>query len=362
MLRKKRDISSLDSVKWVFLPVLIFISFIIFLPQSFSLATFPSQTEINDFSKSQTFIMTVLNDGPKTEEITVTVDPYSFYLSNYVKITPKSFKLAPNSRKNIELDMQFPSSLSPEKHTLAIVPMTKDSVGEKSDYFFTVPGIARHDLRLIDVSANNISVDESLFLDIVLNNRGNVIARATPRIEIYNDSGLVDELEYQSKIMVMPQSKYNISLRHEFFEPIAGKYRAKAHFEYTDNSIDTNTVEAVFYILEEKEQEYKTSFNYHLLSIAGIILIFIIIIIKTRFFPKLIEKIYYKRIKKYEKQNPVPKALSSRDYSERIEILKKKLTTMERNVFDLVQDSDSFISSSNKWFNSKFGDESYEFR
>ncbi len=320
----------------------------LFLHAAAALSTYPTIQEIEDYRISQSLVMTVLNDGPKTEEVTVMIDPYSQYLAGYITIDPQSFKIAPNSRRNIEISMDFPKDLSPEKHTLTLVPVSKGTKGQRAEFYFTVPGTAKHDFRIASVVVDNITTDDSLLVDIVLNNLGNVIARAFPVIEIYNSSGLFDEIEYKSMVMVMPYSKYNLSIRHDLLDGIPGEYKVLTRFRYADDQLLTRTDEKYFTITQEASIAKEAS-NYWLIGLAGAILILLFFAIKANFFSRMIDMLYFRQMEDYKESE-----------KKRTARLKLKIKRLEREMASLVNETDTFVKSSNLWLKNNLG--KYEFR
>jgi len=300
-----------------------------------ALQTFPTQTEITDYSKAQTFIITVFNDGPKTEDVTMSIDPYSFYLKDHIKVEPESFRLAPNSRRNVELTSSLPSSLSPETHHFRIMPVTKDQKGGVADFTFTVPGEARHDLSVSQVKAGDIMQDEPIIIDIFLNNKGNVIAWATPHITIHNASGIVAEIESESIIQIMPRSSYNLTFRHELFEPGPGVYRIAVRFDYDGGKLSTEEKAAAFSIKETAEEHKEVPWI--IWPVAGLAA-----------FLAVIFAVWAGR------REP--------SKARRIRALMKRIERLEKETSRMVLETDAFVRRSNHWLNERFGEGNYEFR
>ncbi len=302
-----------------------------------ALTTFPTSTEIDNHDKEQTLVLTILNDGPRTEQIRMIFDPYSSYLMEYVTLEPAMFNLSPNSRKNVELTFRFPQDLSPETHTLILTPVTDKDMGTSSTFSFTVPGVAKHDLEIESVTAEDIMTDESLIIDLALYNRGNVIARAYPKIEIWNDTELIDMIEYKSMVMIMPYSRYDLSLRHDFLNPIPGNFTIQTTVSYNDRQLETGLTSTTFSIISE-EVESAESFGWaYLLFGAGVLVIVLFIIFQFHSPSEGINK------------------------ERRIILLKKKIILLEKELSGMVKETENFIHSSNRWMRPRFG-EHYEFR
>jgi hypothetical protein len=238
--------------------VLVFM-FILIVPTGFSLKVFPTLTELADnYKEEQSFILTILNDGARTEDINLVIDDDSFYLKDYVRIEPSKFTLKSNTKQNVQITLSFPDNLSPERHRLVLVPKSSQSIGEKTVYTFTVPGIARPDLRIDRIDVKEIN--EGMFaFTLVLDNKGNVIGRANPLIEIYNGSKKIAEMNYPSNIMVMPFSLYNITILYDTSSLPDGKYNAVSVFYYNDN-LRTNEVASDFLI--NIKGEYNNTFSF----------------------------------------------------------------------------------------------------
>lgn len=342
----------------------------------YALSVYPVSTEVADYSKKQTMVLTVLNDGPETEEVTMMVDPYSYYLSDYVLIEPREFKIAPNSRRNIEVTLSMPSSLSPERHTLGIMPVTSRVKGQAAEFYFTVPGEAVHDLRILGIKTQNITAGSPIVLDIELGNFGNVIARARPIIEIFNISGIVGVVDYKSVIMVMPYERYNLSIRHEVSSPSEGEYRVAASFAYDSDRLKTDEYEAFFHI-EGAEKKASEGFNlFWVVFPAAIMLIGVLFLMRFSHHAfgiagRLMKALPRLRISNYVsglfKSGPGVQASHSPAYlhtneKKRIRDLNRKAENIEKEMAAIVRDIDKFVKASNKWLESKFGAGNYEFR
>ena len=315
-------------------PFIVAILLVFMLSGAQAISTFPTKTQITEYDKPQTVIITYLNDGPRTEEVRVIPDPLSAYLMEHVTIEPESFRIGPHSRRNIEVRLSFPSQMSPEEHTLILVPYTSSEKGQKTEITFTAPGEARHDLHIESVSVSDISTAESVIIDISLFNRGNVIARAVPTIEISNSSGKIAEVVYQSVFMVMPYSRHNVSIRHDILYPRTGEHEVSIRFSYNSGLLNTPAATAGFHVREEEQEDKKN----HSLLIA----IMICCIAAGTFYLRM----------RTRKNLSEPQRL--RKLSQRIHGLEKEFSGM-------VKDTEAFINSSNAWLKKNMG-EDYEFR
>jgi hypothetical protein len=311
---------------------------------------FPTLTELGEnYDVEQSFILTVLNDGPKAEEITLTIDPESYYLADFVTIEPDRFTLKSNSKKNIQITTSFPKNLSPEKHRLIIQPFTDDDEGERTVYSFKVPGIARPDLRIEAISGE---LDGgSLIFSVMLNNMGNVIGRASPRLSISNGSAEADSMQYESRIMVMPYQKENLTLLYDTSDLPAGDYKATLVFDYNDN-LKTNEDSLEFNIDTRSNRSsggvlsFFNAFKYPLFII--IIIILLVFSIKPE---------YLKMLRPESVPSDYPKETIAR-----LNRTETRIRDLEQQTKTLVKETQDFIRHSNDWLDQRFGKGTYEFK
>lgn len=213
----------------------------------------PLEYDINEleFDKTYTFVLTVINDESSEETVTMIVDPESYYLDDYISMTPSSFQMKADEKKNVKISLNVPSSLSPEQHLLKVRPFVQ---GKRTPVFivkFTVPGEQYHDLEINEVEIDDVTPDESLFFDLKLENEGNVIARGAPVIKIYDNDRVVDTIGERSKIMIMPLDTYNFSVMYDPRDLDLGDYRAEIYIDY--NNRKTETIRKEFSIVTVKD-------------------------------------------------------------------------------------------------------------
>jgi len=213
----------------------------------------PQKYEIKDldFNKTYNIIITIINPDPNLFDVQVVVNKDSYYLLDNVDITPTNFRLEPNDKKNIKLSLTVPSSLSPEEHHLYLDFISGNLELGKFKLSFTVPGDKLEDLVIERITAKNATDGEIIYFDFELHNKGNVIARGNPVIEIYKDTKLVDSLGPESSIMILQNQKYNISMMYDTSANEPGVYRYRAKFSYND--LETNVFEGEFLVVDKSE-------------------------------------------------------------------------------------------------------------
>jgi hypothetical protein len=320
---------------------------------SFSLKVFPTLTDLGEnYDKEQSFILTILNDGPRAEDITMTVDAYSWYLKDYVKIEPESFNLKSNLKQNIQVTTRFPSNLSPEKHRLVLIPLSENTLGEKTIYVFNVPGTPRPDLRIAELDVKDVNQGELIAFNLFLDNKGNVIGRAVPIIEIYNGTEKIGEMKYEAEIMVMPFDTYNLTLLYDSSSLGIGHYSAKSVFLYNEN-LKTNDAEKSFKVLSESSKmkgslsAYFNEIRFYI--IFSVIIILIILIIKPEYL-----KSSFNSIKSI--------GLKNRKYLGKLANIEKRQKSLDKEVSELVKKTHAFVVDANHFLESKYGHGKYEFK
>mgnify|MGYP006286665055 CR=1 FL=1 len=175
----------------------------------------------------------------------------SEYLSEHVSFRPESFRLEPNEKQNIDLEITVPDDISPEEHILTVNFLSVDTRLGSFQAKFSVPGERISELRLDSVDAH-VS-DELIYFDFALQNTGNVIARGSPSVEIYSGEMLVDSLGEESNVMVLPDKGYNFSLMYDSANAEPGTYTYKASFVY--DSKETVTAEGDFTVKKTEHDE-----------------------------------------------------------------------------------------------------------
>jgi hypothetical protein len=308
--------------------VYLVIFLILLSSSSFALKVFPTLTKLgDDYYNKHSFILTILNDEPNSKRVILTIDPDSYYLKDYVEIEPSDFMLESNSKINVQVTTRFPKDLSPELHQLIIKPLSQDSEGEKTVYEFKVPGIAKPNLQFESFSVKDIPEGDSLILNITLNNKGNVIAKAYPHIFIYDTgNNIIDELKYKSKVLVMPFKKYVFDLRYDASNLVVGNYKAKLEFDYNGN-LKTSDLEQNFKVIGSNTNK-SFSFSSGFLIKIGALIAFLLAIASFVLFPG----------KKTNK-------------TDRFKYLDKRISKLDKEVNDLVHLTHNFIEDANKWFN-----------
>lgn len=318
---------------------------LICISPSYALKVFPTITELGDsYSNRQSFILTVLNDGPKTEDIILMLDPDSSYMQSYVSIDPVSFSIKSNGKQNVRISTSFPKNLSPETHQVVIIPMTSDGAQEQAVYSFSVPGIAKPNLEIADITIENIGSDDGLVISIQLNNLGNVIARGVPHLSVMNGSKEMGSLRYESKVMVMPFNKYNISLMYDVSDLAPGNYTARLYFQY-NNNLTTPPFEKDFEI-RSQQQKSERSFQWLwfllVIPIGGLVAY---LVLKPESLKKIIPD-----SKKYPKNIVV-----------KVNELTEKQERIDKDLHELFDKTNLFVTESNEWMKTKFNGK-YQFK
>ncbi|MBN2567594.1 hypothetical protein JXB02_05950 [Candidatus Woesearchaeota archaeon] len=222
------------------------------LPAAAALTVSPAEAEIADIrlGEQYNFIVTVINTGDDQQQVQMTLGPYSRYLGEYLSLSPKEFTLGPGQKQNVQVIAAFPPTLSPEIHTLQILPMGADGSPEPFTLTFTVPGEQVHGLSLSSIEAYDITKEESLSITLRLQNRGNVIARGSPAITILRDGVPADAIVNKTYLMVMPQSDYNVTLLYDPGNLDVGEYTIEGQVAYNDGR-QTGKAVSSFAILGE---------------------------------------------------------------------------------------------------------------
>ncbi len=213
----------------------------------------PINYEINDlsFNKTYNIVITAINPDSSIFDVRVAISQDSAYLSDYVDIDPAQFRLEPNDKKNIRLSLTVPSDLPPGEHILRLDFISAEHVLGSFKLSFTVPGEKIEDLVLERASATNATDDRLVYFDFALSNKGNVIAKGSPAVEIYSGQELVDSLGEESSILIMPGDTYNFSMMYDTTNILPGLYTYKAWFGY--NGLKTDVKQGSFMVMGKKE-------------------------------------------------------------------------------------------------------------
>lgn len=217
----------------------------------------PQKYEIKDieFNKTYNIVLTAINPDSSIFDVKSMLNKDSGYLSDYVKIDPMQFRLQPNDKKNIRLSLTVPNTLSPEEHILNIDFVSAEHDLGKFRLSFTVPGEKIENLVLEKASASDASDQDLIYFDLELNNKGNVIARGSPIVEIYHNGQSIASLGKESSIMIMPGQRYNISLMYDTSNIQPGIYSFNASFSY--NGLETASKEGNFTVMnKDKDDSY----------------------------------------------------------------------------------------------------------
>jgi hypothetical protein len=331
---------------------------------TFGIKVYPTKTDLGeDYYNKQTLVLTLLNDEPGTKEVNIYLSPDSQYLAKYVKFEKTNVVLKTNSKYNLQMDIYFEKDMSPEKHVFEVIALTDDFEEAKSTFEFTVPGVANPNLNIDNMEVEDIFYEDSVYLHINLNNSGNVIARAKPKILIFNSTDKVGELNYQENIMIMPEETYNLSLMYDTSNFPVGKYQVEILMNYNGN-LTTNSVTKVFEILKPKVQFVNSNsdsmFNENLLALLLVLVTFFLGV------SLFILNINKKKNKLDSLNNDSLKQSLNKSnfkkYNKRIELINKNCEIKEKELGKLVNKTHKFIEKSNKWFSKKYPNENYRFK
>ncbi|MCB9362303.1 hypothetical protein H6504_02610 [Candidatus Woesearchaeota archaeon] len=238
---------------------------VVLLSSVYGLKVFPTQTDLgSSFYEDQSFVLTVVNDGPRVEDIVMQTELESLYLDKYVVVEPKEFRLEQAEKKNILLHTTFPKNLSPEQHWYKIRPLSQYTTGEVSTFTFKIDGVQKHDLQLLDVDLNENSIP--LVADFTFANKGNVIARVQPKVKISGPQGIIEEKSYEARYMVMPFSTEKLSVFIDTISLESGNYTFEFSAAYSGRQ--TNLLqESISLSVEERKQKKSSTWWWYLLLV-----------------------------------------------------------------------------------------------
>lgn len=227
------------------------VSFLIVVPMSLGLLTInPQKYEIDDveFNKTYNIMITPINPDTNQYDVQIIVNKESEYLFDNINIEPTHFSIGPNDKENIKLGLDIPEGLSPEEHILYLDFLSGTTALGRFKLSFTVPGVKHEDLVVTDV--NTWNQDSLVYFDFKLKNNGNVIARASPYIQISKDS-VLDSFGEESTLIIMPGEEYNLSLMYDTTNLAPGEYSFDARFRYND--LETNHTTGTFFATRDVE-------------------------------------------------------------------------------------------------------------
>jgi len=215
----------------------------------------PLKYEITDveFNKTYNIVITALNPDTAHYDVQVMVNKASYYLLDNVQIEPMHFIIGPNDKENLKLAISIPNTLSPEEHELYLDFITANHELGKFKLSFIVPGEKDEDIVVNRIIAEKLG--DLIYFNFDLTNNGNVIAKGSPIVEIYDETEMLEIFGEESTIMIMPGDSYNLSLMYDTSSLIPGKYKYIGKFRYND--LETNYTEGDFSVEKKKESEYK---------------------------------------------------------------------------------------------------------
>lgn len=233
--------------------VLVFLIVILLaiLPMSIAeLAITPFEVDLTlSYKTLNSNVFTIMNTGVEKVSIQAEVDEYSDYLRGSVTIKPELFTLEPGAKQNVLVESKFSDRLSPEKHDLIInlIDTKKGETQSSFNLFFSIDGEQIQNLLLNDAKIIQKS-DGSLSLEVLAENKGNIMARGVPKV-IITQNGNTMNAEVRGQFRVLPGEEKKIIF------PIdaslsAGTYSATTSLEYGIKKTNPVDCEFVFEPIE----------------------------------------------------------------------------------------------------------------
>ena len=137
-------------------------------------------------------------------------------------------------------------------HWLFIRPVSDKSSIAEFQLRFELPGTQAHDTAIESLIVEDATKKEQLNFNFNIKNLGNVIARGSPRVNIFKDENLIDSFGNKTQIMVMPADDYNLSMLYDPSVLEFGDYSVEIDFFYNDGR-QTDTLSQDFSIVEKKD-------------------------------------------------------------------------------------------------------------
>ncbi len=238
---------------------------------SLALTVNPQKYEIRQaLPGSYPVILTLINQDSSVYDVSAVLSSESSYLGQYVRVEPGQFSIGPNENRNIRLTLFSGDGLSPEKHELELLFVSGRTTLGRFRLVFTVPGTP-----VMNFSLDNVRADYRgglLHLGYFMNNRGNVIVRATPVVEILENGRLLDTAGEESRVLIMPGQDYNLSFLYDMSAYLPGQYMYRTKISY--NGLETGYHEGNLHVLEQEDHaprqlDVAQGENYTLELLAG---------------------------------------------------------------------------------------------
>lgn len=167
-------------------------------------------------------VFTIINDEPVPAEVSVEVDSFSEYLAEAVTLSTNRFFLAPQESQNVQLRGTVPAGLGPEVHVLRYDVVAEGVASESLEVRMPVSGTPALEPR-ISTSVRDVTQGNSMVVDVVLRNFGNVIAYYNLSMEVLESGSLKGSLRYPQPVQVLPGAEDRVTLLYtDFLEP--GQY------------------------------------------------------------------------------------------------------------------------------------------
>ncbi|MEM4267563.1 MAG: hypothetical protein QXK37_01900 [Candidatus Woesearchaeota archaeon] len=234
--------------------LMMFLCIALAMPLASSLTINPLEYRIHqiDFDKSYSIIATVVNSESAHQDVRVEIAQNSQYLSKYVKLEENRFSLSSFEKKNLIFTLKIPKdALSPEEHIITFDFYSGNELLGKFSIKFNIAGERKDDLRLLEIKLENTSQDKPLYIEFSLKNSGNVIARATPMVEVFDGNRFIERFGQESQVIIMPDKEYNLTILYDVSKLQLKPYTIKAYFIYA-NGLTTNTLQKEFTVLPKK--------------------------------------------------------------------------------------------------------------
>ncbi len=213
----------------------------------------PAEYTIKDPKKGEEYsvVITAINPDSGKYQLSAEIDKDSAYLKDFVKIEPSTLELAPDSKENIRLKMFISDQLSPQNHNLKIIFRANNIPVGKFILHFALEGEQITRFALKDFSVDAASNKEPIYFNMKIENTGNIIVSAIPKIEIFRKEKLIGSLGNETSITLFPGKTTNLSLMYDPGDlKEDGKYLARASLIHEG---DTKTSLEQTFVLDIRE-------------------------------------------------------------------------------------------------------------
>jgi hypothetical protein len=223
----------------------IVVALLVFTPICIALTVNPQEYRIQQVEQGRDYpvIATIINSDAVNYVLTLRLDQKSEYLADVIVIEEPDLTLSANEKKNIRFTVRpGRARLSPEEHMAVILVMAGNVKVGEFRIRMTVPGERHERLILEELMISEATLSRPLYVILSLSNQGNVIARASPMVEIFEGQKFMDRFGEESEIRIMPGERFNITLMYDTSRLVGEHYTLKASLSYGNNLV-TNTLE-----------------------------------------------------------------------------------------------------------------------